>query len=90
MDVRQPAKYLAQNHPKGNLWLTKEGRPVFPDEWKDWKMWSTSEKILYFLALNLWNGFTDPESCPLDPARIFEKLDKKQLYLVKEAFQEEC
>ncbi len=89
MDLTRPAKYLTQNHPKGDLWFPEEGRPAFPDEWDEWKKWSGSEKILYFLALNLWNGFTDLEECPLDPARILLKLDADQLDLVRKAFEED-
>ncbi len=89
MDLTRPAKYLVQNHPKGDLWVPEEGRPAFPDDWKEWKKWSGSEKILYFLALHLWNGFTDLEECPLDPARILLKLDDVQLDLVRKAFNED-
>ncbi|WP_276930811.1 MULTISPECIES: hypothetical protein [Erysipelotrichaceae] len=81
------ARYILQNHPKGRLWNDDFGWPKFPEDWNEWKPWSKSEKLLYFIGLNLWNGYADPKYTKLDPSYIIETLDENQVSFLEESMR---
>lgn len=84
MNPEKAAKFLIQKHPKGDLWDYAQNRPIWPDEWSEWRGWSTSEKKLYFLALNLWNGavFDDVK---VDLYSVWNSLDREKEALLMRA-----